>query len=42
MPKTFGGLISFAITAVLTVVVGLWVVNRVGFLSNLIYGQKAA
>lgn len=42
MPKTFGGLIAFAFTAVLTVMVGLWIVNRVKFLGDIAYGKKAA
>lgn len=42
MPKTFSGLIGFAITSVLTVIVGMWIVNRVDFLAGLVYGKKAA
>lgn len=42
MPKSFGGLIGFVVAAVLSVVVGLWVVNRVQFLQNLIGPSKAA
>ena len=42
MPKTLGGLFTFAIMSVVTVVVGLWIVNRVPFISNLIAGRKAA
>ncbi len=41
MPKTFGGIVGFVVMAVLTVMVGLIVINRVGFLSNLAY-KKAA
>lgn len=42
MPKSFGGLIGFTITAVFTVVVGLWIVNRVGFLNKVVYGTAKA
>lgn len=42
MPKTFQGLLSFAIMSVVSVVIGLWVVNRVPFLSQLIAGRRAA
>lgn len=41
MPKTAGGLIAFVVTAIITVVVGLWVVNRVAFLQTLV-AKKAA
>lgn len=34
MPKSFGGLIGFVLVSVITVVIGLWVVNRVSFLKN--------
>lgn len=43
MPKTFGGLIGFVMVAVLTVAIGLFVIQRVGFLNRIVYGaQKAA
>jgi hypothetical protein len=42
MPRTLGGLVGFVITAILTVVVGLYIVNRVGILQNVVYGKKAA
>lgn len=42
MPKTLGGLFGFVLTAVLTVAVGLYVVNRVAPIRNFVYGQKAA
>lgn len=42
MPKSFGGLVGFVVTAVLTVVVGLYIVNRVAFLNSAVYGRKAA
>lgn len=41
MPKTLGGLIGFAVSAVLMVGVGLFIINRVGFLSTLVYGKAA-
>ena len=43
MPKTFGGLVGFVMVSVLTVAVGLFIINRVGFISRIVYGaQKAA
>jgi hypothetical protein len=42
MPKTFGGLIGFVLTALVTVAVGLWIINRVAVLSDIVYGRKAA
>jgi hypothetical protein len=43
MPKTFGGLVGFVFMAVLTVGVGIFIINRVSFLSRIVYGtQKAA
>jgi hypothetical protein len=42
MPKTLGGLFGFVLTAVLTVAVGMYVVNRVAPLRAIINGQKAA
>lgn len=42
MPTTLRGLFGFALTAVLTVIVGLWIVNRVSVLNTLVYGKKAA
>jgi hypothetical protein len=36
MPRTAGGLIGFVITALITVVIGLWIVNRVGFLRTIV------
>lgn len=41
MPKSFGGIIGFVAAAVISVVVGLWVVNRVSFLQNLIAAKAA-
>lgn len=42
MPRTIGGLVGFLFTAVVTVIVGLWIVNRVAPLRAFINGQKAA
>jgi hypothetical protein len=42
MPKTLGGLFGFALTAVLTVAVGMYIINRVAPIRNFINGQKAA
>jgi len=41
MPRTVGGLVGFVVVAVLTVGIGLFVINRVGFLANLVYGKAA-
>lgn len=42
MPKTLGGLVGFLFTAVLTVAVGMFIINKVAPLRNLVSGQKAA
>jgi len=42
MPKTLGGLVGFIVSSVVAVAVGLWVINRVGILSDIVYGKKAA
>lgn len=42
MPKTLGGLFAFAITSILTVAVGMWLINRIPPLRNFLNGQKAA
>lgn len=42
MPRTAGGLVAFVITAIITVVVGLWVVNRIGFLQTIVAKKAAA
>jgi len=41
MPKSAGGLIGFVVTAVVTVVIGLWIVNRVGFLQSVVARKTA-
>ena len=41
MPRTLGGLVGFAVSAVLMVGVGLFIINRVGFLSKIVYGKAA-
>lgn len=42
MPRTLGGLFGFLLTAVITVAVGMWIVNRVPPLRAIINGQKVA
>lgn len=42
MPKTLGGLFGFALTSILTVAVGMWLINRIPPIRNIINGQKAA
>jgi hypothetical protein len=41
MPKSFGGLIGFVITSIITVAVGVYIINRVGMLRNIVYGKAA-
>lgn len=41
MPRTLGGIVGFAVSAVLMVGVGLFIINRVGFLSRVVYGKAA-
>lgn len=41
MPKSAGGLIGFVLTAVITVTIGLWIVNRVGLLQNIVAKKTA-
>lgn len=36
MPKSLGGLIGFVAISVVATIVGMWVVNRVGFLKSLV------
>ena len=38
MPKTLGGLVGFVVASLVTVAVGLFIINRVGFLKNLTGG----
>lgn len=42
MPKSFGGLVSFAIASVLTVVVGTFLINRIPPLAAIVYGGRKA
>lgn len=42
MPRTLGGLFGFVLMSVLATAVGLYVINRVAPIRNLINGQKAA
>lgn len=39
MPKTLGGVLGWLISTVIVVVVGLWIVNRVGFLKQITGGN---
>lgn len=41
MPHTLGGLFGFVLMAVITVGVGIWIIQRVGFLSQIVYGKAA-
>lgn len=41
-PKTFGGILSFAIASVVTVIVGTYIINRVPPLAAFVYGMKKA
>lgn len=42
MPRTLGGIVGMIVMSVVTVAIGLFVINRVGFISNIVYGKKAA
>lgn len=42
MPKTLGGLFGLVLTSVITVAIGLYIINRVTVVRNIVYGQKAA
>lgn len=43
MPRTLGGLFGFVLTAIITVAVGMFIINRVAFARNIVFGaQKAA
>lgn len=41
MPRTVGGLVGFVVSAVLMVAIGLFIINRVGFISSIVYGKAA-
>jgi len=41
MPRTLGGLFGFVLMAVITVGVGIWIIQRVGFLQQIVYGKAA-
>lgn len=41
MPKSLGGLFGFVMMAVLTVGIGLWIINRVAPLQAIVYGKQA-
>lgn len=40
MPRTLGGLIGFVVTAVVSVFIGLWIINRVPALQMLLGGGR--
>lgn len=42
MPRTLGGLFGFMFTAILTVAVGMWLINRIPPLRAIVNGSKAA
>lgn len=41
MPKSLGGVVGWLVSTVLVVVVGLFIINKVGFLRNLVSGGGA-
>lgn len=41
LPRTAGGLIGWLITTVIMVAVGIYIIQRVGFISRLVYGKAA-
>lgn len=41
MPRTAGGLIAFILAAVVSTVIGMWVMNRVGFLQSIVAKKVA-
>jgi hypothetical protein len=40
MPKTFGGIIGFVIASLITVAVGLFIINRVAPLKRIVGGGE--
>lgn len=40
MPRTLGGLVGLLVTSVIGTLIGLWIINRVPFLSMIVYGQR--
>lgn len=42
MPKSFGGIVGWVISAIVIVAVGTAIIYRVAFLRNIVYGAKAA
>lgn len=42
MPRTFGGIFAFVLTALVATAVGLYIINRVAPLKRVIYGAQAA
>lgn len=41
MPKTLGGLLGFVVMAVVTVALGLYIINRVQPLANIVNAKAA-
>lgn len=42
MPKSFGGILGWLVSTVVVVVVGLFIINKVGFLRNIVSGGGGA
>lgn len=42
MPKSLGGLFAFVLASVIATLVGVYIINRVGVLSRVAYGNKQA
>jgi hypothetical protein len=41
LPHSLGGIVGFVISAVLMAAVGIYVINRVGFINRIVYGKAA-
>lgn len=41
MPKSFGGLLGWVVSAILIVAVGTAIIYRINVLRNLVYGKAA-
>lgn len=41
MPRTLGGLVGFVVTAVISVAIGLAIINRVAPLRQIVFGKAA-
>lgn len=42
MPKTLGGVVGWLVSTVLVVVVGMFIISKVGFLRNIVNGGGSA